>query len=260
MCVYRNKNLNRSQSAPLMPINACHKSYNTIVNVSQSSVQIGHSVSSSSSATAASTASVALTESHRARLVAERLAEAQNDDGTTISSGEIASESSGDVNSVVKVAATKVVQTLTVSPAYRVIADVLQATQKGSSISEATPVLTTTENESATAGVAHVDVEVEDRVKQVEANDEAEEDNMVECPLCLDEYERDSMIAIRGDLFCKDCLATDMVTKIRAGQAPTSPSDDGPISPTLVASVLATRCTLCDTEKIEDADKLVMLV
>ena len=50
------------------------------MNVSQSSAQTSHPVSSSSSATAASTASVALTESQRARLAAERFSEAQIDD------------------------------------------------------------------------------------------------------------------------------------------------------------------------------------
>ena len=67
------------------------------MNVSQYP-RVGHSVSSSSSATAASTASVALTESHRARLMAERLAEAQNDDGADgVTSGDAGTlESSGD--------------------------------------------------------------------------------------------------------------------------------------------------------------------
>ena len=46
-------------------------------------------MSSSSSATAASTASVALTESHRARLVAERFAARDNDDGADgVTSGD----------------------------------------------------------------------------------------------------------------------------------------------------------------------------
>ena len=55
-------------------------------------------MSSSSSATAASTASVALTESHRARLMAERFAERDDDDGADgVTRGDAGTlESSGD--------------------------------------------------------------------------------------------------------------------------------------------------------------------
>ena len=68
------------------------------MNVSQSSAQTSHPVSSSSSATAASTASVALTESQRARLVADRLSEAQIDDAAdAVTSGSTGTlDSSGD--------------------------------------------------------------------------------------------------------------------------------------------------------------------
>ena len=108
---------------------------------------------------------------------------------------------------------------------------------------------------SADGGATHVDTEATDAVKHA-GN---EEETMEECPVCMDEYALKNMFAIRDNLFCEDCLITDMKTKIRLGQAPTSPSDNGPISPALVAKVLAKRCTHCDVEGMEDVNKLVVL-
>ena len=122
-----------------------------------------------------------------------------------------------------------------------------------------TPTQMTLTIASAGGDVTNLDAETAGTIKQVENESETQEKNKFECPLCLDEYVLKDMFAIRGDFFCKDCLITDMVTKIRRGQAPTSPSDDKPIMSTLVATVLATRCTLCDVEGMEDIDELVML-